>query len=163
MKILYIIHQFYPEYHTGTEKFVLNLASMTQKTGNKVKVITYSFMDDSAFDKTDSNILYRNYSFQGIPVLAFKYKKQPDDIHFALENNSLREFASKILVKESPDLVHVGHPMRVHEFIWEAQNIGIPYLMTLTDFFMICPKYILAPDDHSLCSGPQGGKACDPP
>lgn len=160
MKILYIIHQFYPEYHTGTEKFVLNLASMSQKAGNKVKVITYSFLDDSNFDKDDGNVLYRNYSYQGIPVLAFKLKKQPDDIHITLENKYSREFASKILIEESPDLVHVGHPMRVHEFIWEALNIGIPYVITLTDFFMICPKYILAPDGHSLCSGPQGGNAC---
>lgn len=161
MKILYLIHQFYPEFHTGTEKFVLNIASMSQKAGNKVRLITYSFQEDSVFDKIDGNILYRNYSYQGIPVLAFKYKKQPDDIHIALENKSSREFASKILIKESPDLVHIGHPMRVHEFIWETQKIGLPYVMTLTDFFMICPKYLLAPDDHSLCSGPQGGNACE--
>lgn len=160
MKILYIIHQFYPEFQTGTEKFIFNIASMAQKFGNKVKVITYSFIDDTKFDHTDGDILYRDYFYHGIPVIAFKHKKQPDDIHIALENKSLKRFANKLLKQEKPDVIHVGHPMRVHEFIWEAINLGIPYIITLTDFFMICPKYLLAPNDHSLCSGPQGGQAC---
>jgi hypothetical protein len=42
MKILYLVHQFYPDAYQGTEKFVLQLAQHCQAAGHEVKVITYS-------------------------------------------------------------------------------------------------------------------------
>lgn len=161
MKIIYLVHQFFPEFQTGTEKFVLNNALMSQKAGNKVKIITYSFLEDSEFDYDNGKILFRKYIYHGIPVIAYKYKLQPDDIHNALENHNLRDFAISILQKETPDIIHVGHAMRVHEFIWSAKELSIPYIITLTDFFLLCPKVFLTPNNHSLCSGPQSGKACE--
>ena len=41
MKILYLVHQFYPNAGWGTEKFVLQLAQRMQMAGHTVKVITY--------------------------------------------------------------------------------------------------------------------------
>jgi glycosyltransferase involved in cell wall biosynthesis len=161
MKIIYLVHQFFPEFQTGTEKFVLNNALMSQKSGNKVKIITYSFLDDDNFDHDNGEILFRTYLYHGIPVIAYKYKLQPDDIHSALENQILKNFAITILQKETPDIIHVGHAMRVHEFIWSAMKLNIPYIITLTDFFLLCPKVFLTPNNHSLCSGPQNGKACE--
>lgn len=160
MKIIYLVHQFYPEYQSGTEKFVLNNALMAQKAGNKVKVITYSFLGDEAFNKETEGILFREYIYKGIPILAFKYKEQPIDIHVALENPLLRKYAKEIISGEAPDLIHVGHSMRMHEFVRAAIEMNIPYIITLTDFFLICPKVILAPTPNSLCSGPEGGKTC---
>ena len=46
MKILYVVHQFYPYYTAGTEKFTYQIASMMQKNGNKVKVVSYHVDDD---------------------------------------------------------------------------------------------------------------------
>jgi len=160
LKIIYLVHQFYPEFQSGTEKFVYNNALMAQKSRNKVKVITYSFYNDSYYEQVDDGILSREFVYKGIPVIAFKYKNQPIDLHIALENESSYRFAKKIVDVESPDIIHVGHPMRVHEFIRVAKEKNIPYLLTLTDFFLICPKVILAPNNNSLCSGPQRGTAC---
>ena len=30
MRILYLVHQWYPKHYTGTEKFVFNVSSMLQ-------------------------------------------------------------------------------------------------------------------------------------
>ncbi len=160
MKILFLVHQFYPEFQSGTEKFVFNNALMAQTSGHKVKVITYSFHDDSYFDHYDDGIFSKEFFYQGIPVLAFKYKNPQIDLHLSLENNMLSSFAKKIYQVESPDIIHVGHSMRVHEFVRVAIREKIPYVLTLTDFFLICPKVILAPKNNSLCSGPQHGSAC---
>ncbi len=51
LKILYLVHQFYPEFQSGTEKVVLNNAFMAQQSGNKVKVITYSLLATIHFMK----------------------------------------------------------------------------------------------------------------
>ena len=160
MKIIYLVHQFYPEYQSGTEKFIFNNALMSQKAGNKVKVVTYSFLDDSKFQEFTKEILSREYIYQGIPVEAIKCINPPNFIDFTQSNPQLNQFARNFLKKEDPDLIHVGHPMRMYEFINAAIDLKIPYVMTLTDFFMLCPKVILTPNDHSLCEGPNGGFAC---
>lgn len=51
MRILYLIHQFYPECFTGTEKIFLNVVTMAQKYGHRVKVMTYSSYEDSSYDQ----------------------------------------------------------------------------------------------------------------
>src|SRR5262249_40970719 len=38
--------------------------------------------------------------------------------------------------------------------------LGIPYVITLTDFFLMCPKYTLVRSNGSLCFGPETGLAC---
>jgi len=160
MKVLYLIHQFYPECHSGTEKFVFNTAYMTQQKGIKVKVLTYGFYENSFFDRKEKNILIKEFSYNGIPVMVFKHLNQPMDLHISLDDDSTFEFAKEFLEKEKPDLIHVGHSMRVHQFVRAALELNIPYIMTLTDFFLICPKIILAPNQNSLCSGPEKGSAC---
>jgi glycosyltransferase involved in cell wall biosynthesis len=155
-----LVHQFYPEYYTGTEKFILNMASMMQKLGNKTKVMTYCFYENSFFDEQRGNILLKEYTYKGLPVLALRHRKIPEDIHSALDNQELTQIAGEILAKEKPDIAHVGHPMRIGELIKAAALRSIPYLLTLTDFFLICPKYILSSSKGSLCAGPEGAKAC---
>lgn len=160
MKIVYLVHQFYPEFQAGTEKFVFNMAYMSQKSGNKVKVITYSFSDSSSFSYRSGGILYKEFHYQGIPVLAWRYEKEPGDLHDVIDPYVDLSFANEILRQEKPDLIHSGHLMRVYPFILAAKQQNIPYILTLTDFHLICPRIILAPTPDSLCPGPDHGRNC---
>lgn len=159
MKILYLVHQFYPEFQSGTEKFALNIAGMSQKNGHKVKVICYAPQTDTSFISGPGLLLFKEYFFQGLPVLAFKFKTPPIDLHYSLEIKNIEDF--KLLLRnENPDLIHVCHPMRVYPLIRAAQEMSIPYVLTLTDSFLLCPRVILAPTPTSVCSGPHGGETC---
>jgi glycosyltransferase involved in cell wall biosynthesis len=160
MKILYLVHQFYPDWHSGTEKIILNNAAMMQNSGKKVKIITYSFRDESFYDKRIGNILLKEIIFRGIPVLNIRHKKIPNDIHISLQSKELAKAAEEILLSEAPDVVHVGHPMRVTELVRILEPLQIPCLITLTDFFLICPKFTLITSKNSLCTGPEGGDVC---
>lgn len=161
MKILYALHQFYPEYQTGTEKFIYNMATMAQLNANKVKVITYRYGELGQNIQKADGISCEEYFFNSLPVIAFKYDKQAFDINFATENPLGFSFAKEILQRENPDLLHIGHLMRVFPFAQAAQAMNIPYILTLTDFFTICPLNTLAPTMGSLCNGPNGGEACE--
>lgn len=160
MKILYLVHQFYPEFHAGTEKFVFNVASMTQKAGHKVKVISYSFYDSSFYDRKIGNVLLRNFEYEGVPVLALRHKKLRSDLHHHIEDEDIATVAGPILEAEGPDVVHVCHPMRVGGFVRALERLCIPYLVTLTDFFLLCPKVNLSATRSLLCSGPEDLVAC---
>jgi glycosyltransferase involved in cell wall biosynthesis len=160
MKVHYLIHQFYPEYQPGTEKFIYNMAFMTQKSGHKVKVVTYGFYDRSFFDQEDKRIIWKEFIYNGIPVLAFQFIEQPMDLHISLADDAAYDFAKRIIKKEAPDVIHMGHPMRVYQFFKAAKELNVPVVTSLTDFFLICPRVILSPTRDSLCSGPEKGEAC---
>lgn len=160
MKILYLVHQFYPEYQAGTEKFVYNCATMMQKNGIKVKVVTYNLQSISSFHSALSGVFFDEYFYKNLNVLAYRYMVDPGDLHFNIDPMLGIDFAKEILRIEKPDLIHAGHLMRVYPFIFVARELGIPYILTLTDFHLLCPKIILAPTPTTLCSGPEGGKAC---
>lgn len=160
MKILYLVHQFFPQFQAGTEKFVLNTASMAQQNGHKVKIVTYDCGVGADCDMDILEVRAKEYSYHGIPVFAFQYKDEPFGLHYIVDRNLGVNFAKYILEKEKPDMIHVGHLMRVFPIIFAAMEMGIPYVMTLTDFHLLCPKIMLMPTSDSLCSGPEGGEAC---
>ena len=40
MKISYVVHDFFPKFFGGTERYVLNIAKQMQRMGYNVKVVT---------------------------------------------------------------------------------------------------------------------------
>jgi glycosyltransferase involved in cell wall biosynthesis len=160
MKIVFLVHQFYPEFQAGTEKFVFNMAYMSQKSGNKVKIITYGLGEPDTFPYRSQGVLYKEFHYQGLPVLAFRFEKELEDLYYKTDQKLDISFAIEILQREKPDLIHAGHLMRVYPFIIAAMQLNIPYILTLTDFHLICPKIILAPNPGTLCLGPARGVNC---
>ena len=102
----------------------------------------------------------KNFFITGIPVLAIKHKQLPDDIHHAIGNTAITEIADDLIRMEQADIVHIGHTMRVGALAQALKPLGIPYILTLTDFFLACPKVNLVPSRQPLCNGPKQGEAC---
>jgi glycosyltransferase involved in cell wall biosynthesis len=160
MKILYLVHQFFPEHYTGTEKFVYNIAAMMQDAGHSVKVITYSFNDIEDFDQRIGGIVYKYTSYNHIPVIAFRHSDPNTDLMLQLSDLFELKFAYHIFYQEKPDIVHVGHSMRTSGMMGAFNALGIPYLLTITDFYLICPKVNLTSTLEGLCYGPEHGNTC---
>ena len=161
MKILYIVHQFYPEFHSGTEKFLLNLSSAVQRYGHSVQIATYTYTEPREEDLHDDNLFVRNYAYESLPVVSVRHRNFPTDLHTSCSNPDIYRFAIDFLQREAPfDLVHIAHPMRLTAFAKAAMDLKIPYVLTLTDFWMLCPNIILQTNSGSLCIGPEGGRIC---
>ncbi len=160
MKILYLVHAFYPENQTGTEKFIYNMASAGQKNGHDVKVITYGFNQRFQDEQSFKHVIAWEYEYHNIPVIAFKYKKAQDLNNYVLANPKMRDFVTYILDREKPDLVHAGHLMRTGEFVQACIKRSIPYIVTLTDYFLVCPKCIMLKKNYQVCHSCDYGKAC---
>jgi glycosyltransferase involved in cell wall biosynthesis len=159
MRILYVVHQFYPESSAGTERFLLNIAKGMQRTGHHVEVATYSMGDASGFEHAGS-VLARTYLYKRIRVTAMRHSKLSIEINTSITDPKIASFAREHLSKGKYDLVHVVHPMRMTDFGSEAGKMNIPYVVTLTDFWTLCPKVILETSYGILCTGPEGGVAC---
>ena len=69
MHIIYAIHQFYPDSFSGTERFLLQLASSIRRSGHHPRVLTYSLGDIQAA-RMVGELLVKEYDYHGIAVTA---------------------------------------------------------------------------------------------
>jgi glycosyltransferase involved in cell wall biosynthesis len=158
VRILYLVHQFYPRFSSGTERFVLNVASSLQRDGHFAEVVTYDLYNTAPFR---SELGVTEYAYQNIPVVAVRHKTMPVDVHSSCEDPEIHRFALEFLrQRKAYDILHCAHAMRLTPFLKAARESGLPYMATLTDFWFICPKIILKTTSGSLCAGPEGGEAC---
>ncbi|WP_223067313.1 glycosyltransferase family 4 protein [Paenibacillus caui] len=160
LNILYLVHQFFPDSYTGTEKFVLNMAKAMLSKGHRVKVAAFSGRDPDTFPAADGNVVYHEYDYEGVPVVAYRPRHADPAQSFEIGNPDLTAFADKVIAQEQPDLIHIGHPMRAMEFMQASLGAGVPYMITLTDFWFACPKGIMLHTSGNLCAGPEQGAAC---
>ncbi len=67
----------------------------------------------------------------------------------------------KVLSDFRPDLVHFQHVIRLSASLIPLTNaVGIPAVMTLHDYWLLCPRIKLLKVDGSLCHGPRHGLEC---
>jgi glycosyltransferase involved in cell wall biosynthesis len=160
MKLLYIVHQFMPEYTTGTELVAFRLAKAAQRSGHAVTVLTCS---------TESALLWRGAtpeglrwtSVSGVPVYALPAALVSDPYGFAPGVDvRAKDIFSKFIENGEFELVHVMHLLRMLDTVSIIKEIGIPYIVTLTDFFTICYRINHIRASGVLCEGSSGGEAC---
>ena len=161
MRILYVIHDFFPRFYGGAERYVLNLGHQMQRLGHEVKVLTYGLDEPTAsFTGTVGSLLFRSYFHDGIEVLSLRHPKPPPDVQFRVEDEAIAEAVGTLLGRCRTNLVHIAHPMRLSSSRVAAQRRGIPVVMTLTDFWLPCPRGRFFKIDFSPCSSPDGGRKC---
>ncbi len=157
MRILYLVHQFFPKYYTGTERFTLGLAKQMQKMGHSPTVLTYEMdLDEIGFEHLVGEVHIKPYTYQSVPVVAIKrmsrrtrYQVFDTEIEQAFERLGL-EF----------DLLHVCHPLWLGSVVRSCKKRRIPSVLTLTDAWLLCPRETLLDTSFRLCSGPEAGSRC---
>ncbi len=171
MKILYVVHQFFPLHHTGTERLTLDIAKQIQRMGNSVSVLTYesnppletnsplkekmkSNSSDS-FIQLDKHVKKKEYQFETIPVIAFKHVKYT--LGFQIFDERIEKYMPEIVKKF--DIVHFTHPMFFSSALKACKKSGIPTVLTLTDPWLLSPMSLVT-TDLQLCDGPEEGKKC---
>ena len=146
MRVLLAVHQFFPEYYFGSERFVLNLCHQLQRIGHTVAVLTYS---DTP-----------RYEYQDVPVITVSHKVAPPDERFTIFDSEIEALTDRVIEDYRPDVVHVCHPMRIGSVIRSAKQHNIPIILTLTDFWLICPKGIATKKNGGLCLPIMDGSQC---
>ncbi|MFC2154211.1 glycosyltransferase family 4 protein [Candidatus Altiarchaeota archaeon] len=159
LRILYIVHQFFPEWYTGTERFVLDLAKQIQRMGHYVEVLTY-FHETAEGLTGQEGVLEQAYQYQNIPVMAVQHQFVPEFRDFKIFEESIRPGLKETISKDRFDLIHVAHPMRLGYATRLAKNAGLPIVLTLTDFWLMCPQFIAVTSDGRLCQDSNQGMKC---
>jgi glycosyltransferase involved in cell wall biosynthesis len=163
MRILFIVHQFFPEFTGGTERVTLNLARMAQRAGHHVHVLAGT-ADAQASGGIAAPGLppgARRGSHQGVPVTYLSRKALPAAAEIAFDpDDALVAPLAEWMDAERFDVAQVMHTMRMGTAVLAAQRCGLPYLMTLTDFFLPCARINLVTATGERCGGPEEGRKC---
>jgi glycosyltransferase involved in cell wall biosynthesis len=132
-----------------------------QRLGHSVEVLTYGFKDESDFTLRERAMIKR-YKYQGIPVISIKHQKVPEDISFVFNifDAEIGPLLRSIISKNKYDIIHIAHPMRLGYAFKAAKLAHLPIVVTLTDFWLMCPRGIAVTTNGELCTTPLNGMRC---
>ncbi len=159
MNILLGVHQFFPHHYAGTERYVLNLARQLQHMGHRVHVLTYDMVRRGKDASEGGGLRVHEYVYEGIPVMAFHHPEFPD-FDFEMRDPLFYEEALRFMRRHRFDLFHCAHPFRIGGAVHAAHELGLPIVLMLTDYWLLCPMGILRRSDNVLCEGPDAGRNC---
>lgn len=163
MRILFVLHQFFPEFAGGTERVALNLARMAQRAGHHVHVLACTVEPERCggvpVDQPVAGCF--KAAWEGIPVTLVPRSLLPASADISFEtDDALADRLAAWMDGERFDIAHVLHTMRMGSAVLAAQRCGLPYVLTLTDFFLPCARINLVTLQGKCCAGPDGGRRC---
>ncbi|MBI1792906.1 MAG: glycosyltransferase [Chloroflexi bacterium] len=155
MRIILTVHQFLPEFSSGTEILTLETAKELKKLGHDVSIITgFPAQKETRKERFDQ------YIYEGINVTRFYHNylpngEQSNPMEMEYDNRLFGSYFKKHLKREKPDVVHFFHLMRLSASAVDVcYDLGIPTVLTPTDFWFICPTCQLRLPNNQNCPGP---------
>jgi glycosyltransferase involved in cell wall biosynthesis len=154
MKIMHIVHSYPPVSFGGTEIYTQSL--IDEQARNNQLFVIYSAppeiikgRGDRIFEE-EKNI--RTYAFS---------RKEAQTFEETYYDPSRNHVFAGMLKKYSPDIVHIQHLLfHSTSFIDVVMMASIPLIMTLHDYWYLCPQFYLSKTDGTLCDGPGDGRVC---
>ena len=174
MRILIIIHQFFPEFSGGTERVAFNLARMAQRAGHHVRLLACAVEPEKYAELRVNALLSDNQIstasaidgafdsvVQGLPITLIPRSRLPAGADISLESNeTLVQQLTEWIRCQNFDLAHAMHTLRMGSALQAIQRCGLPYVLTLTDFFLPCARINLVNLEGQSCPGPDRGRRC---
>jgi glycosyltransferase involved in cell wall biosynthesis len=160
VRILIIVHQFRPEYATGTETAMLNVAKACQRAGHPVTILTCALHDPSRWTVAPEDGLWFTV-VEGVPIYAIPSALVSDPLSLHEDADSVaKNLVQRFLYERNFDVTHIGHSLRMFSAIEALREANLPYVITLTDFFPLCYRINMIRISGELCDGPHCGRAC---
>ena len=150
MKLLFVVHYFLPRHQAGTEIYTASLARAFKNRGHEVMIFTTE-------DGTPAGGRFEPIAdeWEGIPVHRL-LTSGPADFERTYLDPELDELFAGFLAERRPDIIHFQHAFRLSTgMIEKAQTSGAGVMVTLADYWFICPPLLLLQPGFQLCPGPE--------
>lgn len=158
MDIVLAVHHFLPRYVAGAELYTYRLARELLRGGHRVDVVCVESITEGGPEPR--GVLEE---YEGIPVhrLFFNRALAPDPARWEFWNPPLGEWFRRFLEGHRPDLVHFQAGYLLTGSVLEAAwGLRIPTVLTLHDYWFLCPRIHLQRPDGSLCAVPDDPTEC---
>jgi len=148
MRILQVVHSFPPGDFGGTEMYTYSLSMELSKT--REVYVLYPAYGGSRYDlnylkRNGLNIYELNIPFSERIMRLFNFKSSYLDA-------KVEEKFRELLIKIKPDCIHFQHLIGLSaSLIKIANEKGIPTVLTLHDYWFICPAIQLLKCNSTIC------------
>jgi len=152
MKILFITNGFPPHRWAGTETYTAGIAKGLQTRGNDIQVLCCGDWQEGANYWNG----YQDSVYNDLPVrrINLNWKRSPDPFRYLYQNPVTANYLEQYLGGIKPDLVHVSSCETLSASVLEVIKLHrIPLVLSLTDFWFLCPQINLLKSDGENCSG----------
>ncbi|HVN55450.1 MAG TPA: glycosyltransferase family 4 protein [Anaerolineaceae bacterium] len=149
MKIAVITHHFPPNYNAGGEQYAYRLCKYLISHGHNVEVVTVesnkegTLQPESKFEK-----------YEEIPVnrLFFNLQDPTNQFELTYRNPYIGKWVKDFLQRTQPDLVHFNSGYLFGGVaIEEAKGLKIPTVLTLHEYWFLCPTGTLYRTNGQVC------------
>jgi glycosyltransferase involved in cell wall biosynthesis len=159
MKIVFAAPHFPPKYIGGTERVVERLANRFYAKGYSVDVIVVE-----EINRKGAGVTCQSQDWGGINIhrLSLPENNASDRFTWSYRNPLLREWFLDYLSNSQPDLLHFHSGYLISGSILEAAlSQNLPTIVTLHDFWFICPQITLLRTNGDLCEEPVPSSRCE--
>jgi glycosyltransferase involved in cell wall biosynthesis len=159
MKILIAVHHLPPNYLGGAEWRAYRTARALIKHGHTVQIICV----ESINDVNSNGVIYKDDIYDEIPVrrLHFNLANTPSPFLYSYCNPLIGQCVDDVIASFQPDVFHlISGYLMTGCTIESAIAAGVPSVVTLTDFWFLCPRITLMRSDDSLCETPGDPISC---
>lgn len=159
MKILFISNGFPPLHWAGTETYTAGLATQLSRRGHHVQVLCGGeWVEGPAYWNGVTEDQWRGATVRRINV---NWTKGRNPFRYLYDNPEVARFLADDLRARRPDILHVTSCERLSASVINvAKDAGVPVVLSLTDFWFLCPRLTLMRTDGENCSGETTGWEC---
>lgn len=151
MRVLHVVHQYAPEHVGGTELYTQWLAAELSRRGHEVAIFYRRNGEGTGLE--------RRLDPPNIQVWAVTAGPVTPSRRFLATFGEASVLAAfqQVVVETRPDLVHLQHLLGLPvAFVQYLQKKGIPFVITLHDYWWICANAQLFTNySQEICEGPQ--------
>jgi glycosyltransferase involved in cell wall biosynthesis len=160
MKILFVTLFLPPFRYSGTEVYTLNLAKRFLSLGHDVEILCAEDWENgsSYWNGVSSDTL------EGILVhrIHLNWKKAINPNRVLYHSYSVQIYLNKLLTQNHYDIVHITSVVTLGIGVFKSvHQHGVPLVLTLTDFWFICPNLHLLRANSDLCDGNVSSFTCE--
>jgi glycosyltransferase involved in cell wall biosynthesis len=159
LRILYISNGYPPHRWAGTEAQTAAIARECQARGVAVRVLCGGEWQEGGShynghtDSIDQGVRVRR--------LHFNWTKAADPFRCLYDNPVAGRLADDLFDEFRPDVVHVTSCETLSASVLEiAKRRQIPSVLSLMDFWFLCPRMTLLRSDGENCDGVTAGAEC---
>lgn len=159
MKILLAVHHFLPRYNAGAELYTYRLARWLLAAGYGVEVVC---VDEVDYERP-AGLSVRHERFQEIPVWRLDLGMQGAARRWSYDHPLVNAWLRDHLRSSRPDLLHLHSGYLLGAGVLrEAYDATVPSVVTLHDFWFLCPRITLLRGDGRVCTQvPAAPAACE--
>lgn len=133
MKILHICSGFSIDYQGGITNYVRSLAKEQVTSGDEVFVLAKEGKED------------------GYKIIKYKTRIRSTTFYHKKDAIAFHKL-KKLLLSLRPSLVHIHSMLNLDQRVWKLLvSLNIPYIVSLHDYYFICPRIQMVPFDKACC------------